>query len=389
MNSGNKYFRLDRYIINGTLKYTGFEKWRVICNGICKATGEERSFFIEFYLINPSVSPKDPVIAQKSQLKHSESDLQYALAGTASALDADAEQEVKPSYVLVKAGMLGAGGKHINQFFPADSLFYSSGDSVIHAGSCMFSEEAITGSVSASVTQIRESPELLCNAGTMDWNLRYERLIIAEPCVQKKHQAWYALGARCIFAGLIHLDGEEYTVIPKSSYGYIDKAWGPSLPQKYYHLSSSNLSSVITGRPLALSSFAVEGEYDGGVKLLLTLEGKTMNILGHTPFDNYSEIHNCLEMPHDEEGEKLHWTASFRKNKVVVDVDVYCKTSEMFVRDYEVPEGGRSLLKVLGGGTGTGEVRVYLKNGKNLEMLEHMHLANTVCEYGTIAEPEK
>ena len=56
----------------------------------------------------------------------------------------------------------------------------------------------------------------------------------------------------------------------------------------------------------------------------------------------------------------------------------------MFVRDYEVPQGKRMLMKVLGGGTGNGEVRIFRKVGKNLELLEHANLYDTICELGEI-----
>ena len=70
-------------------------------------------------------------------------------------------------------------------------------------------------------------------------------------------------------------------------------------------------------------------------------------------------------------------------------MDIYCKTSEMFVRDYETPEGQRQLLKVLGGGTGFGEIRVYKKVGHNLELLEHANVNDAVCEYGSIDKVEE
>jgi hypothetical protein len=389
MSSGNKFQRFERYMLNHKLRSCGFELWRSIFCGISKTTGEERTFFIEFYLVNPSVSPKTAVIAQKSRLKMTESDLQYALAGTASALEINAEPDVQPSYVLVKAGAWGKSGKQVNQFFPASDCIWMKNDRTLHAGGCSMSEDTLTGSVSVSYAQLRESPEFLCNAGSIDWDLRYEKVVTQKPGYNHKKSVWFASAAKAVFAGVVHLDGEEYNVIPKSSFGYMDKAWSSRLSETYFHLSTVNLSSIITGKLLSKSSLAIQGEYDGRVNLLLCIEGKNLSITGHTPFDKYSEIHDCLQVPRDGDGEKLHWTVSFKKNSYVIDVDVFCRTSEMFIRDYEVPEAGRRLLKVLGGGSGTGEIRIYQKNGKNLEMLEHVHLADTVCEYGTIAQPEK
>ena len=59
----------------------------------------------------------------------------------------------------------------------------------------------------------------------------------------------------------------------------------------------------------------------------------------------------------------------------------------MFVRDYESPAGGRKVLKLLGGGTGTGEIRLYKQIKKNLELIEHATVTNAVCEFGNIELP--
>ena len=60
----------------------------------------------------------------------------------------------------------------------------------------------------------------------------------------------------------------------------------------------------------------------------------------------------------------------------------------MFVRDYEMPEGRRKLLKILGG-TGNGEIRIYKKIGKNLELLEHANVYDSICEFGQTEEVGK
>lgn len=72
----------------------------------------------------------------------------------------------------------------------------------------------------------------------------------------------------------------------------------------------------------------------------------------------------------------------------VVDVDVFCPARQLFVRSWEMPEGMRKTLKILTGGTGSGEIRLYKRHGKNLELLEHCRIANVLCEFGQIEVPE-
>ena len=69
-------------------------------------------------------------------------------------------------------------------------------------------------------------------------------------------------------------------------------------------------------------------------------------------------------------------------------MDVYCPASELFVRMLELPEGGRTVLNLLCGGSGTGEIRLYKKVKKNIEIIEHAHIANALCEFGKREVPE-
>jgi hypothetical protein len=94
-------------------------------------------------------------------------------------------------------------------------------------------------------------------------------------------------------------------------------------------------------------------------------------------------------MPPDEEGGKLHWSVSADTKKWVIDIDIMCPVKELFVRNIELPEGGRKIMKQLVGGTGTGEIRLYHHVGKNLELIEDAHIADALCEFGQPEAPEK
>ena len=384
MANAKKYQRFEQYLLRGKLCHNGFERWRYSFVGIGRTTGEERSFFIELYLVNPAVSPKEPVLAQKSRLSLSEADLQYALAGTDAAQNASAEIAVQPSYALVKAGVFGEQGKQLNAFFAANQLSWQKNEAAFVVADCAFGMEQVRGSVRVAPSEIREHPEMLCSSGVMDWSLRYEKVISTAPLYRKKGAVWIVGGAKATFAGTVHLDGEEFVVSPRKSSGYIDRSWGSALNPSVLHVSSSNLTSLITGKPLVSSCFAMSGEFEGALKMYVNLEGEELRIRKDSVFDRITEIHDCSPMPPDADGEKLHWTVSVHRKRLVIDVDIFCRTAEMFVRDYEAPEGERRLLKVLGGGTGFGEIRIYKKRGKDLELLEHAHVADALCEYGQV-----
>ena len=61
-------------------------------------------------------------------------------------------------------------------------------------------------------------------------------------------------------------------------------------------------------------------------------------------------------------------------------------TWSAFVRNIEYPEGGRKLMKLIAGGDGTGEIRLYKCLRKDLELIEHARIGNALCEFGLPAD---
>ncbi len=381
MAVSKKYQHYDQYMLKGKLRFNGFERWRYVFTGVDKNTGSEKSFFIEIYLVNPLESPKNVVIAQKSRPVVSSEDLQYALAGTISAQAVSDEYVVKPSYALVKCGMFGENGKQFNRFSPGSELVWHKKSQEFTLAGCTFAEDVLTGEVTVHTSELRDNPELLCSAGKMSWNLHYERALAAGP-FEDSQKLWCPTGSKTVFAGTVTIDDDEYSVIPKKSFGYVDKSWGTELNDPYFHISSSNLTSLISGKQLTRSSFAVEGDYADKIRLHVCIEGEEVKL----NLRKASQFHECVEAPADSDGEKLHWTVSVTDKKCVVDIDVFCRTRDMYVRDFEIPQGNRTLLKILSSSSGTGEIRIYKKDGENLELLEHAHIATCLCEFGKTEE---
>lgn len=387
-----KINRNERYMLKGTLKKNGFDEWRIVANGFNKATGEEKAFFIEFYVVNPSLSPKKCVLGFKSRKTKTAADLQYALAGTEAATTMQTEELVQPSFAMVKAGVLAEGGKQINAYYPTENLVFGKTDYLIKVGNangemCMLTDNATYGSVHVTAQDLQTHPEYLCQAGSMSWSLKFQKQVEFSPDYHGKGNHWACFGARTIFEGRIVLDGQEYVVMPKKSYGYIDKNWGKNFVSPVFHLNSSNFISIINGRVMESSCLAVQGVYNDKLSVLICLEGEKIEFHADK-HKKYTINFECTEMPEDDDGIRLHWSVSVHDRKRIVDIDVFCNTSAMFVRDYECPEGARKLLKVLGGGNGTGEVKVFKKIKKNLELIEDVRISNVVCEYGNIELPE-
>lgn len=391
MAVSKKFQKYDQKRISGKLRYNGYERWRYVFSGSNRFTGEERTFFIEIYLVNPLISPKTVINAQKSRPIVSSADLQYALSGTISAHSVTEQENLKPSYGLVKCGIICENGKQFNRFVPSDGLTWNKKEQTLSISGCSFGPDMLTGQIEVFESEIAEHPEYFCNAGNIKWNLHYEKVYAAGPFIEKKSfwdfggsKFWCPTGSKTVFAGSVEIDGVEYAINPKNSYGYIDKSWGDSLNDPQFHISSSNLVSNITGKPLTQSSFAVEGEYKNGINFHVCLEGEELEF----SLNAARQFHDCIEAPADDEGEKLHWTLSVTEKSIVVDIDVFSALKSMILREYEVPEGERKMMKILTGAGGTGEIKIFKKHKEDLELIESAHIANCLCELGHVEVPE-
>jgi len=389
--STKKINRYEKYSLKGALRKNGFDHWRFVTSAISKSTNCERTFFIEFMILNPLVSPEECQLGFKSRFGKTEADLQYALAGTDSAKTANSETLVQPSFVMVKAGQFGDEGKQINAFFPFCMVEIGNNDFILKIGNdpktaCIISDDRTQGVVQVTKQSLVQRPEYMCQAGTMGWNLKFEKeLPFTLPHLGKRN-SWYAPSGKANFTGTIVMDGEEFIVQKERSFGYYDRKWGREYPSPYFHLSSSNLVSLISGKLLEQSCLTIEGEMNGKLCVYCYINGERIEF--NASKGKFDLTFDCIETPEDEEGVKLHWTVSISDRVKVVDVDVFCNTRDMFLRDYEAPEGERKLLKVLGGGKGNGEIRLYNKVKKNLILIEHARISDCICEYGSLDNQE-
>ncbi len=389
MSASQKALAAMKYQLSGAMKKSGVNLWRFVFSAIERMTGKESVFFIELGLLNPWLSPGDVLLGFKPRVKISAEDLQHVLAGTDSAQKIQSETLVVPSYVVVRAGVLGQGAKQICSYLPVKDIVVSSRSFDITAAECHFDDSSLSGVIEKAPMDVNNHPEYLCDSGIISWNLRYDLAISSEKGYRGKDFTWLIPGAKAVFSGSLTLDGREYDVIPKKSYGYIDRNWGKSYPEEWYHISTTNIASLISGRAYQNSSLALQGVYDGRISLVVNFEGKEHAFCADASKRSYSSVWTCAQMPEDEDGEKLHWSASVNGSGFVLDVDVFCPAKLLYVRSWEMPDGERKTLKILGGGSGNGEVRLYKRHGKNLELLEHCRIAGVLCEYGRPEIAEK
>lgn len=384
-----KQLKAIKYGFNGSKKKFGINYWRFIFNGVQDGNGAEQIFFLELEMINPWISPNEVQLGFKPHIKITEDDLQYALAGTQAAQNIQTEDIVQPSYCVIRIGMLGQTSKQLCYYFPIKKAICSNKPFSFSIDNKYFTDSGTGGFISISEEYITAHPECLCESGYVKWDLTYEINKSFLDGYTTKVDKWFPCGLRTDFSGKISFNGVDYSVTPQKSYGYMERYFGKTLPEIWFHISSNSLTSEITGKSLLCSSFTTQGVFDNKLAFVGSFEG--LDIYFNDINSKKSNIiWDCVQMPECDEPESnmLHWTASFDTKNWIIDFDIFCKITELYHRTFELPLGSRKVLNLLEGATGYGEIKLYKRNGASLEQIEHATLSKVICEFGQTEDGE-
>ena len=384
MAATKKSIKDSRYGLTGSTKKTGANFWRCFFNAYEKNSATEQLFFLELELINPSLSPSEPLLGFKPRVSITEEDLQYALAGTASAKELKSETIVQPSYVAVRFGKLGADSGQLCSYHSLKSIRFSSKPFTIQMDNKLFGEDALSGYINITEQDFQRHPEYFCDKGYASWNLKYEILRDIPEGYQNGSDRWFPFGIKTNFSGMISYDGADYIVDPRKSAGYMDRYWGKSFPYDWFHVSSANLTSIISGRTLLNSFFAIQGVFDNKLAFMGSFEGADIIFPVNLSKRQYNCVWDCVQAPENEDPDenKLHWSVSINSKIWVIDIDLYCRVKELYNKKLELPEGNRKILSMVQGATGTGEIKLFKKIRNTLEQIEYAEITKAVCEFG-------
>lgn len=390
MTVSNKILKESKYGFISNRKKTGINIWRFFFNGIEKVTGNESMFFIELEFLNSYLNYEEPVLGFKPRITITEDDLQYALAGTSSAQNLQSEKIVQPAYIVVRVGKYGSDSRQVCSYHSVKSVKISQKPFSLLVGNKLFADDKLSGFINITEDEYQKHPEYLCDKGYVTWNLNYEIQKDFAEGFKSKTDRWFPFGMRTYFSGTINFNGDDFIVEPRKSFGYMERYWGKSMPETWFHISSSNLTSIISGKTLFDSSFAVQGEFNKRVSFLGNFEGSDVSFCADSSKRLYSTVWNCVQTPENDDIDenKLHWSVSVNSKLWVIDIDLYCKINELNNRIIEMPEGDRKVLNVVYGGTGIGEIKLFKRNRKTLEQIEYAKITKTVCEFGHIEDGE-
>ena len=339
------------------------------------ATGEEKPFFIEFFLCNPALAEDEPVLGQ---------------------LPANKESGKKPSYLMVNVGTWGKVHKQLHRFFAWKDVNVDFGVPYsVAAGDCFASETRLKGSVDVSESTAAEHPELMCDAGSMSWDLSVKKEISYNVgygasklfrVLNAFEMYWHAEGIKTYYEGEIILDGQVYTVNPDNCYGYADKNWGTDFTTPWVWLSSWNLTSNITGKRLENSVFEIGGGRPKAFGIALNRK-----LLGGFYYEgqcyefNFSKFWTLsrTKFEAEETEDEIIWNVRQETISAIMETEIRCKKSDMLLINYEAPNGTKRHQRLWNGGNGTGRIKLYEKRFLSKPVLiDDISASNIGCEYG-------
>ena len=349
----------------------GYDWWWHSLTGHDVETGEERPFFIEFFLCNPAQGSAEP---QFGQLKENRA------------------KGMQPSYMMVKAGAwCGDDRVQLHRFFGWKQAEVSMGTPFsIKADDCFLTETETYGSIDIKPEQAVAHPEWMCGSGEMAWNLRIKKQVAfnvgygaSRPMRrwQLFEMFWHAEGMKSGYEGEIVFNGRHYEVRPSDCYGYADKNWGRDFTSPWVWLSSCNLTSEVTGRKLTDSVFDIGGGRPkvGPIALPRQLlsafwyEGREFEF-------NFSKFWTGCRTKFEchENENQIVWHVEQRTwlNRMVTDI--VCDKADMLLVNYEAPNGLKRHNRLWNGGNGKGTVQIYHRG----KLIDRIRVENAGCEYG-------
>lgn len=365
----------DACMLHGPLREQGYDWWWHSFTAISEETGEEKPFFIEFFLCNPALAQDQPVFGH--------------LSGQ------------KPSYLMVKAGCWGEDHMQLHRFFSwKDIQVHMDAPYQIIADDCYAGETHLTGSISISPKEAKEHPEWMCDAGTMRWDLSLKKEIAfnvgygaSKPLRDMEAFAmyWHAEGMKTAFSGFVEANGKRYRVSPESCYGYADKNWGRDFTSPWVWLSSNCLVSRKTGKQLEDSVFDIGG---GRPKIyMVPLDRRLLGVFWYEgeEYDfNFSKVWLDVKTKFSfrEEEDTVYWHVRQENIHAVMDTKIACKKKDMLFINYEAPDGTKKHNRLWNGGNGYGVVKLYKKTEGSLKLIDEVEATHVGCEYGEY-DPEQ
>ncbi len=403
----------NAFMLRGSLAKKGYMRFWHSFTGKAPTTGDTRTFFVEYFIINPALGGNQPILGQHPYFK---------------------KRGMKPSYVMIKAGVfpttvtithadtdsdmtgnetdtasdaflsyhadapaksLGTTdailqGKQLHAFYPVSSLKVAQNPLYIQVEDCIYSENRIAGFVDVTKQEARHR-SFMTDSGYMEWDLEVHKSIachtgaIANPffcALNALNSFWHGEGIRTAYSGTVVLDGITYEVTPEASYGYADKHWGRSFNRPWLQLASCKLTSQRTGKELKYSALAVDGCCSKF--LFFPLKPRLMLQLTYTGEDFTFGIPGRFSRSKwrvKETTKRFIWHIKAQNKHALVKISISSRKELLFPLNYEAPDGTKSKSPLYSGGNAVGTVELYRMIPEGRQWIDTLTIENGFCEY--------
>ena len=362
----------NSHMLRGSLAKRGYMRWWHSFSGVQPETGEARTFFVEFFIINPGLDAARPILGQHPYFK---------------------KRGMRPSYVMIKAGAFpdaeGNGGRQLHAFYPISSLQATGSPLVMQiedsrTGPFLYSEDRIVGNLEVTRGEARHRSRMT-QAGAMEWDVKVQKAVschtgglcnrLAET-FRRLDSFWHGEGIRSFFQGTVTLDGVPYEVAPETGYGYADKHWGRSTGRPRFQFACGKLLSARSDRELRHSVVALNCLHPR--LLLFPLRPRLMLQLTYMGED--FQFSRC-KWETKETGKRFVWHVLAQNQNVVVKLSGSCAKREMLQLQYEDPDGYKDSRPLWAGGGGVGTLQLFRKGAGGRECVDTLKLSDALCVY--------
>lgn len=358
-----KKLRRNIYKVIGVHHKTGFNLWRFFFEGVNQRTGECRSFFIEYYLINPNYQKNGNI----------------SLGNNGNNI---------PSYMMVKVGFWGKYPRQINNFFSINCLTINKKDFLISTDNFSFSEKMIMGNLLLSLEEMKNKPEFLSDFGSARWEIEISRNLeslvnttsssLLSRLFYKLQLHWSMQGKELSYKGNIVVNGEKFDINTK---GYADKLWGTDYANPCLYLYTNQLTNLVNGEIIPNSSLVLGSYKQKKNKKSIIAD---LDINGRNYIFDFSAFwkKNKSNYSCNEENGLLHIIISTENKNELMDLNIYCQKKNLLFVKRENVKGLLSHKKLGLCSSAYGNLKLFKKDKKSLELLEEISLEKCILEYG-------
>ena len=320
----------------------GYEWWYHSMTGYNEKTNEPKSFFLEYFIINPN----------KTNTKI-------------------------PSYFMVKAGTYDYIDPHeVNNLYKLNNVLIGKDKMEIFLKNT---------SIYANETNLSGYVYLNSDINNhIEWNLTANKLInydlgyttTLSKYINFAEMYWHIAGVKTEYSGNIKYKNDNFIVRPETSYGYQDKNWGTDFTSKWVWLSCNNFINnpnttlVIGGSKPKI--FGIE------IFETLIIFFKHDNKTYEYNFSKFWKLHK-QKINIYKDTQYVYYDIVIEDINNIIKINFKCEKNKMVKIKYQNALGKFEHQNLLNGHDAYGTLDIFDKNTYSISNLKGI---NAACEYG-------